>query len=181
MLLRFPHQDIPAVAARYNINALELAITALVPVVQRQQHVTRDQLFVLCRWKNENFPWVAAHANDNSTLFVREITRFALAAGDERARIEPLRLLDGVEWPTASTVLHWFHAEPYPILDFRALWSLTIEQPPNYSFDFWTDYLHYWRDTLAEARQILGYGAVTPRILDRALWQYSYENQQNGA
>jgi hypothetical protein len=179
MPLRFPHQEVPAIAARYNINARELAIAASVPVVQQQQYLTRDQLFLLCQWKS---PRQAACANDNSTLFVREITRFALAAGDERARIEPLCLLDGVEWPTASTVLHWFHPEPYPILDFRALWSLSIDQPQNYAFVFWNDYVNHWRDSLTEARQLLGHALVTPRIFDRALWQYSYENQpRNGA
>ncbi len=35
-----------------------------------------------------------------------------------------LRFLDGVEWPTASTILHFCGARPYPILDYRALWSL---------------------------------------------------------
>jgi hypothetical protein len=178
MSLRFPHLDIQAVAARYNVNDRERAIEASVPVVREQQYLTRDQLFLLCQWKNEHFPQIAALANNNSSLFVKEITRFALAVGDERARIEPLCLLDGVELRTASTVLHWYHPEPYPILDIRALWSLTIEQPRTYSFTFWTAYLNEWRDTLIQAQQILGHGVLTPRMLDRALWQYCRENQQ---
>jgi hypothetical protein len=177
-----PPEEILALAARYIINDRELAITALIPVIQHLHFLTRDQLFLLCQWKNENFPWIAALANNNSTLFVREITTFALTAADERSRIEPLCLLDGVEWPTASTVLHWFHPEPYPILDSRALWSLNFVQPANYDFAFWTNYVVQWRAALADARQLLGYAAITSRIFDRALWQYSYENQpRNGA
>ena len=99
-----------------------------------------------------------------------EITGFALATEDEGARIQSLTLLDGVSWPTPSVILHLFHRDPYPILDFRALWSLSLDVPVQYGFDFWLLYVRYCRDLAQRAN-------VDMRTLNRALWQYSKENQ----
>ena len=99
-----------------------------------------------------------------------QISQIALSTGDEQLRIEIWTLLYGVNWPTASALLHWLHIEEYPILDFRALWSLGYEKPPPYDFAFWKDYFLYCR---ALAKQC----GVSVRTLDRALWQYSDTNQ----
>lgn len=177
MTLRFQLSDVPTIAARYSSSPHEPTIAALVPVVRRQGYLTRDQLFMLCRWKSARR---AGRARQNSASFVEEITRFALSAADERARIESLTLLDAVEYPTASCILHWFHSDPYPIVDFRAIWSLQLSQPRPYSFEFWRSYCQGWRELLSEARRVSE--LVTPRLLDQALWQHSYEHQpRNGA
>jgi hypothetical protein len=70
----------------------------------------------------------------------------------------------------ASVILHWGCHEPYPILDYRALWSLGIDSPPAYNFNFWWAYTQQCRGLAAQA-------GVSMRTLDRALWQYSKENQ----
>jgi hypothetical protein len=101
---------------------------------------------------------------------VREVTGWALGAATERGRIEPLTLIDGVQWPMASVLLHIFHSDPYPILDFRALWSVDSDVPAVYTFEFWWVYVTFCRAT-ADAN------GVDMRTLDRALWQYSKENQ----
>jgi len=102
---------------------------------------------------------------------VQEATGIALAATSEILRIQNLLCLKGVGWPTASVVLHWFHDEDYPILDFRALWSLGIEKKMDeYRFDFWMAYVQFCRNLAAE-------NELSMRVLDRALWQYSKENQ----
>jgi hypothetical protein len=81
------------------------------------------------------------------------------------------RLLEGVGLPTASVLLHVAHKEPYPIIDFRALWSLGLDTPPMYySFEFWQRYVSHCRE-LADA------AGTDMRTLDRALWQYSVEHQ----
>lgn len=41
-----------------------------------------------------------------------------------------LTTINGVSWPMASVLLHFGHADRYPILDFRALWSLEVDTPP---------------------------------------------------
>lgn len=98
------------------------------------------------------------------------MTAAALSTPDERLRVDVLRLLSGVAWPTASVILHWGHTEPYPILDFRAVWSLGLDALPPYDFPFWQAHTAYCR-ALAS-----GVG-VGMRELDRALWQYSKEHQ----
>jgi hypothetical protein len=76
-----------------------------------------------------------------------------------------------VAFPTASVLLHFAHRDRFPILDFRALWSLGIDEPPTaYTFEFWSAYTRECR-SLAEAAE------VSMRTLDRALWQYSKEQQ----
>lgn len=42
-------------------------------------------------------------------------------------RIEVLTVVCGVSWPVASTILHYCVSDDYPILDFRALWSLEMD------------------------------------------------------
>jgi len=112
------------------------------------------------------------HAS-NEPEFVNEVIRLALAPGTSpRLAIETLTLLAGVEWPTASAILHFCHVAPYPILDFRALWSLSTDVPARYAYPFWREYSDFTRG-LAER---LG---VNMRILDRALWKYSEVHQKS--
>jgi hypothetical protein len=47
-----------------------------------------------------------------------------------------LRALGGVDWPTASVLLHVGLSAEHPIIDYRALWSLGSGEPNNYSFEF---------------------------------------------
>lgn len=62
---------------------------------------------------------------------------------------------------------------PYPIIDYRALWSLGLEQKgAYYTFDDWWTYVESCRDLSEQA-------GVDMRTFDRALWQYSKESQSN--
>ncbi len=51
------------------------------------------------------------------------------------------------------SILHFFHQEPYPILDYRALWSVSLEKQQLYGFNFWWLYVQFCRD-LAERTHI---------------------------
>ena len=126
---------------------------------------------MVAKWKSARS---APRVLRNSEDYVREVTGFALTARDERARIEALTVLDGVLWPTASVVLHLFHADPYPILDFRALWSVSEKVPVQYTFPFWLRYVHF-------CRKLAEHHGVGMRVLDRALWQYSNVKQPSEA
>jgi hypothetical protein len=129
--------------------------------------MTLDEFQAMCAWKSpRSKPLCAA----NSSSLVREVTTVALAAKSEELRIGTLLLLHGVSWPTASVVLHFCSSEPYPILDFRALWTLQTKQPSAYSFRFWWSYVEACRSIAQRNR-------VSMRTLDRALWQYSKERQ----
>jgi hypothetical protein len=86
-------------------------------------------------------------------------------------KIEVFRLLDGVDWPTASVILHFCDRGQYPILDVRALWSLGVAARPTLGFPLWMEYTGFLRGVARNAE-------VSMRTLDRALWQYSKVNQK---
>jgi hypothetical protein len=165
--LRFNMADIEDIAQGYPIPVREDDLMASRAKILQRGWLTKSELQEVAYWKA---PRSAGHAGKNTEEYVMEVTRFALAAECERTRIEVLTLLDGVSWPTASVILHLFHRDPYPILDFRALWSISLDVPPQYSFSFWWTYVEFCRETAEGA-------GVGMRTLDRALWQYSKENQ----
>lgn len=136
--------------------------------VRKRGFVTRQEFLNLCEVKS---PRTKTRCASNSADFIGEVTRVALSSTQERLRIQVLTLLDGVAWPTASFLLHFCSVDMYPVLDFRALWSLNTEQPAAYQFSFWQSYTSYCR-TLAVRN------CVSMRTLDSALWQYSKENQK---
>ena len=116
-------------------------------------------------------PSQCGRVESNDEGYVTAITGFALQTKCERARIEVLTRLDGVGWPTASVILHFFHCDRYPILDFRALWSVGEEVPSQYKFDFWWRYVSF-------CRRVADRNGRNMRTLDRALWAYSAANQE---
>ncbi len=179
--LRFPISKIKEEASNYPINEEEEELEQIIkPRVKKIGYLDRDAFLKTCNWKT---PRSKKLCESNSSEFIHEVTAIALheSIGDargtknikdakERTRIQVLMLLKGVLWPTASVILHWFHSDKYPILDFRALWSLGIEKPPKYDFEFWYSYTCYCRTLAQEV-------GVSMRDLDRALWQYSKDNQ----
>jgi hypothetical protein len=168
MKLRFPETAIESWAQKYEYPREETSLLALRPDIQKAGYITKEQLGLVARWKA---PRSAGHIEGNKEDYVREITSWSFAAKEERSRIEVLTLLDGVLWPSASVILHLFHKDLYPILDFRALWSVGQEVPKQYTFSFWWAYVEF-------CRVIAQRNSVDMRTLDRALWQYSKENQK---
>ena len=168
--LRFPGARIKHWASRFS-DSIENEVELEIPRrIRTQGYLEKPDFLRLCRWKS---PRSRPHVEKNPKGFIETVTATAFSTPDERLRIEVLTLLDGVDWPTASVILHFGHRDPYPILDVRALWSLGIEDPPNYSFEFW------WAYTRA-CRRLARRHACTMRMLDRALWQYSKERQRPG-
>jgi hypothetical protein len=123
----------------------------------------KDELRMVTKWKA---PRSAGRIETNSEQYVNEITRFAFQESNERARVEVLTTLDGVGWPMASVILHFYHKEPYSILDYRALWSASLKVSPHqYHFNVWWVYVQF-------CRKVAERNNVDMRTLDRALWQY---------
>ena len=166
MKLRFPESEIHQWAERYNSGSTESDFIKIKSKVQERGYLDKELLRRVARWKS---PRRAGLIEQNDDNYIRDVTSLAFNATSERARIRGLMLLDGVSWPTASAILHLFHKDPYPILDFRALWSIGLETY-RYSSAFWQEYLDFCRD-IADRNQ------VDMRTLDKALWQYSKENQ----
>jgi hypothetical protein len=166
--LRFEMSAVEHWAGRYSYGRDETDLIGFRESVWTDRGFGKEILRQVAEWKS---PRSAGHVERNSEQFIREVTGFAFSAREERSRIETLTLLDGVSWPTASVILHLFHTDPYPILDFRALWSLGSEPPNQYDFDFWWHYVEHCRPLYKECGH-------DQRKFDRAVWQFSKENQK---
>jgi hypothetical protein len=165
--LRFPPSEIPRWAKGYAYLDGDKAIDALSRRARARGCLTRAEFLELCRWKT---PRSQPRCATNTAAEIREATEIALATADERAKMYILRSLAGVGWPTASVILHFCDRRSYPILDFRALWSVGVPRPPVYTFDFWWAYTEF-------ARRLARSTGLDMRTLDRALWRFSKERQ----
>jgi hypothetical protein len=166
--LRFPEREIRAWAGRYAFPGEDRIVAEVATRAKQRGHVTYEEFLEICRWKSpRSQPRCAA----NAPGLVEEVTRTALTAQHEELKIGALLVLSGVQWPTASVILHLCDQGRYPILDFRALWSLGYPDPPSYGFRFWSSYCDATRGLADRA-------GVSMRVLDRALWQYSKESQK---
>lgn len=167
--LRFAEGQISKWADGYSYTAKDRVLKGVVrPAVLARGYLKREEFLDICEWKSKRSKSRCAR-NDEFTI--RAISRAAFATKDERIKMNLLRTLAGVEWPTASTLLHFCDERPYPILDYRALWSLGYDKPPRYTMDFWLDYLAFTRRLAKHLRQNI-------RTVDRALWQYSKKRQR---
>ena len=167
--LRFDLAHIPKWSAGYSYEGSDARFLEEVrPAVQKRGYLTAAEFREICYWKT---PRSQSRCRQNTPDEIRALTHAALATDDEALKMELLRLLHGVEWPTASTLLHFCDARPYPILDYRALWSLGYARPPHYTMPFWLGYVEYVRDLACRSRHPI-------RTVDRALWQYSKARQR---
>lgn len=166
--LRFPEDDLREWASRFpEADADRRMVDRLRAAVRERGHLTRAEFLRLCAWKT---PRSKPHCAKNSTHAIRTLTRAAFASSDDALKMDLLRLLQGVDWPTASTILHLCDERPYPILDVRAVWSLGFPKPPGYTMEFWLAYVAFTRGLAERSR-------LSIRAVDQALWQYSKERQ----
>lgn len=164
--LRCRTAQLRILAQRYEYESNGIDLLSLKEGIVARGSMTKAELRTIARWKA---PRSAGYMEKNSEEYVREISSIALTSEVERTRVEALTLLDGVQWATASVILHFYHNDPYPIVDFRALWTITV--PSKYTFEFWWRYVEYCRKLAKRAR-------LEMRELDKGLWQYSKENQE---
>lgn len=165
--LGFSKKAVQEWAGKYSIY-YDNDVEALAPQIRERGYLIKSEFEVFCRWKT---PRSQRRVASNPADYIEAVTQTALSTPNERLRIEVLLLLSGVRWPTASVILHFCHREPYPILDYRALWSLGIDaNTVPYNFEFWNEYTQFCRKLANEV-------GVSMRELDRALWKYSEQNQ----
>jgi hypothetical protein len=175
MRLRFPESQINEFAELYvkemsekDRISTDAIILDVFPSYEQKGYLTRNEFLTVCEWKS---PRSRPRCESNEESFIEEVSRLVLTAKSERIKIQAWTLLDGVQWPTASVFLHFAFPNQYPILDFRALWSLTMDVPSSYTYPFWEKYINYCRILARQA-------GVTMRILDQALWKYSEIHQR---
>ena len=164
--LQFPVGLIRDLAGRY-ASADDEPVLRIGAAARARGHFTKPEFIEVCRWKTpRSQPRVAR----NTAAEIEEATGLALAAKSEALRIEIPRALAGVDWATASVLLHLAHTDPYPILDYRALEAFGMNRVPTYTVTFWNSYV-------AACRSLATNAGVDMRTLDRALWQWSKERR----
>ena len=163
--LQFPIEEVAAYASRFGFEHEEEAL-AIGAAARERGYYLRSEFIQICLWKTRR---VSVRIQKNSDEEIAESTRLAL--GGEG--IKPLLGLDGVSWGRASTLLHLALPDLYPILDHRAVHALGASWPSAVSFGFWSDFVDAFRATRERA-------GVSGRELDRALWQWSSEQDEQG-
>jgi hypothetical protein len=160
-----PHRTVRDYAARYAYED-DAEVIATGRTARERGYYTRDEFLAVCRWKTpRSAPLVALNRADS----IEAATRVALGeSSTERERMDALRSLRGVDWPTASVLLHLAYPERYPILDKRALQALGVRRPAVYSFRFWEAYTE-------ACVGLAGQADVDGRTFDQGLWQWSKE------
>jgi hypothetical protein len=168
---RMPLDEVHEWADRYSYDVDDdKVIDAIAPKVRERGHFLRDEFLATYAWKTTR---TLGQARKYSEDEIADITAVAFRQTDEKLRICLLRALDGVDWPVASTLLHVGLSPEYPIIDFRALWSLGSTMPSYVNFEFWWTYVQCCRKLAVGA-------GISVRELDKALWAYSDANQPKG-
>jgi hypothetical protein len=143
------------------------ALIARLGGVRRRGAFSRGELLLMASWKSAR---ARPHYLRNSPALVRTVSRAALAARSERARMEELTRLAGVSIPVASAILTLIDPRRYGVLDIR-VWQFlhalepTMGNPRGRGFTIaqWERYLARLR---AEARR----RGVTARAMEWALF-----------
>lgn len=171
--MRLSSEEIKVYADKYNARYSKsddgIVDRELKDWFRNHRYLDRGNFIKLCLWKSKR-PKKSYESEENDDATVREITKCAISSENEKVKIKSLMMLKGVSWPVASVILHFSQPDKYMIMDFRAVWSLGWEQPKQYSFEFWQKYT-------GEVNRIAKKFNVSLRILDKALWQYSKEKQ----
>ncbi|MEU7754296.1 hypothetical protein [Micromonospora sp. NPDC049171] len=136
------------------------------PAVAKRGYYNRGDLRKVALWKS---PRSTGYIDRNGDSDIEDLTRIALAA-PERLRHRLLCLLDGVGVPIASALLTACEPSVFTVIDYRAIDTLRahgeLSQRPSY-----TSYLQVCSELAKRLDTDL-------RTLDRALWQWSKEQDK---
>ena len=164
-VLQFPIEEVREYAARYAYQD-DQPVIAIGVSARRRGHYTLDEFRTVCRWKTtRSMRLVELNASEDVEMATSAALR---ESSTEAERMEALRSLVGVDWATASVLLHLAYPERYPILDKRAVQALGVPERSAYSQRFWQAYVN-------ESVRLAERAGVDGRTFDQALWQWSKE------
>jgi hypothetical protein len=158
--------------AKYKQGEAQLEAWLQTQFREGRPYVDKERFVEIATWKSQR---PLRHYESNDDDLVQEVTALAFAARRDDLKLRLLTLLDGVGVPVASTILHFAFPDRHPIMDVRAVTTLTHlglwtragpVQPgfTGFSVEDWQAYTHLMRDHASR----LG---VTLRELDKALWK----------
>ena len=131
-------------------------------------YLTKCELLEMADWKDR---FARSNIKCNSPECIEAVTRDAFRPDGDWQKLEKLMRLKGVGQSIASTILHLYDPERYPIFDTHALRSIRIKKKDvEGDKKFWKEYVKFCREK-AECH------GVCMRTLDRALYKFS----QSGA
>ena len=137
-------------------------IAPLIQAAVSKGYLERKELVRLGEWKSSGRIRRLLQANTPGVVKCLTACVFS-AVPDDKERMRILRALQGVDYATASALLHFAFPSRYPVIDFRALRTLGCHRAIGERV--WNQYMRTCR-RLAEC-----YG-VSLRTLDRALWTF---------
>lgn len=148
-------------------------------IKRNKGYLNKDEFLEICMWKSKR---QKANYETNDSAFIKEITKISFSPKtSEKLRIEILTLLKGVNYAVGSAILHiGYRPEHYPIMDFRALWSLygINKDEIKYTPELWEKYCKDCRKLSKKISNTVD-NETAIRTLDKALWQYSKDMQKN--
>jgi len=181
---RLPAAKLKEIAARFSYEDADLP-EKLGKSYRAAGYLTLDQLGTLVDWKTAGRQ--TKNFRDGNTEITVQLVTACAAQAAEKLRDTPhiaasmLLALRAVHFPTASVILTAWDPNEYGILDVRA-WSALRTLSGDGAFDRGKRTLF----TAAEFRLYTlllrrwGHRAdVSPRIIDRALWQFDKEQARN--
>ena len=133
-------------------------------------YLTKCELMEMAHWKDPRF----ARGNikkRNLPERIEAVTQEAFRPGDDWEKLKKLMELKGVGQSIASTILHLYDPERYPIFDPHALYSIRINK------DEVEGDKKFWKEYVKLCREKADCHGVCMRKLDRALYKFS----QSGA
>ena len=139
-------------------------------IVDEEGYLPKHELMEMAHWKDPQF----ARSNikkGNLSERIEAVTREAFRPGDDWEKLKKLMGyydgICGVGQSIASTILHLYDPERYPIFDPHALYSIRInKEEVEGDKEFWKKYVDFCQ---AKAKC----HDVCMRTLDRALYKFS--------
>ena len=166
--LRFSEKKIAPLAKQYAIGYDE-TMREMQSVIHKRGWLTLAEFKAVSKWLK--VPFAGATRNKGTLQEIVTATSIALANCEESEKWEALVSVRGVQKALASSILHWFAEDDYPIASNPALWSCSVTGKNDVSF--WLDYTKFCRE-IAESN------GVSMRVLDRALSQH-HDNERKKA
>ncbi|WP_340239544.1 hypothetical protein [Sulfitobacter pontiacus] len=174
----FVPQAVPRLVAELQARSEELkpylsGMSAFISALNTSTDTSRIDIITLHKiaYKKSNRRAALVKKNDPKTVL--KITELAFSLTDDVKPLQLLCVLDGVNIPTASSVLSWLFPERWPVIDQRAWRTLykagiVTSRPSGTSLGIpqWRVYLEAVRALQAE----IGNLARTPQQVDRLLY-----------
>jgi hypothetical protein len=150
------------------------SIFGLTKSIKEDGFLTKKIGIEILKWKS---PRPLKHYDSNSIKDFENVTKIAFQQKDEKLKIHILTALNGVSIPAASAILMFYDHRKYPVIDIR-VWrqlykfGLVVENESGKGFT-----LNQWENYLKVIRQISNELSITPRQVEKRLFDFDKKNQ----